>query len=70
MNNELLIVKLFWPSILGISHSLPLCYYLQKAPVMKGFVRGVSKLTGYVVRMVDAESCVLTYVTQVDFKGM
>ena len=44
--------------------------FLQKAPVMKGFVRGVSKLTGYVVRMVDAESCVLTYVSQVDFKGI
>ncbi|KAL8562216.1 hypothetical protein ACOMHN_005201 [Nucella lapillus] len=40
-----------------------------KQPVKKGTIRGVSFLTGYLIRHVDQKSCQLTYVSQSDPKG-
>ncbi|XP_076468257.1 START domain-containing protein 10-like [Babylonia areolata] len=40
-----------------------------KRPTKKGVIRGVSFLTGYLVRHVDHKSCQLTYVSQCDPKG-
>ena len=43
--------------------------YFQKYPQKKGFIRGISYLTGYVVRQLDAQKCQFTYVSQSDPRG-
>ena len=46
-------------------------YFLfQKCPPKKGFIRGVSYLTGYLVGKLDGTKCQFTYVSQSDPKGM
>ena len=42
---------------------------LQKRPVKKGVIRGVSFLTGYLIHPLGDQSCRLTYVSQSDPKG-
>jgi hypothetical protein len=45
-------------------------YFLfQKCPPKKGFIRGVSYLTGYLVGKLDGTKCQFTYVSQSDPKG-
>ena len=44
-------------------------FIFQKIPVRKGFVRGISHLTGYVIRPLGERSCQLNYVTQSDPRG-
>ncbi|KAK7097299.1 START domain-containing protein 10-like [Littorina saxatilis] len=40
-----------------------------KRPVKKGMIRGISFLTGYLIRHVDDTTCQLTYVAQSDPRG-
>lgn len=42
---------------------------LQKALPKKGYIRGVSYLTGYLVRKMEGNKCQFTYVSQSDPKG-
>lgn len=40
-----------------------------KAPPKRGYIRGISYLTGYLVRKMDGNKCQFTYVSQSDPKG-
>lgn len=42
----------------------------NSAPVDKNYVRGDVKVGGYVIEKVDDKQCTVTYVVQVDLKGM
>ena len=52
-----------------LAQNLTLGLLFQKRPVKKGVIRGISFLTGYLIRHIDAKSCQLTYVSQSDPKG-
>ncbi|XP_035681930.1 START domain-containing protein 10-like [Branchiostoma floridae] len=41
----------------------------QKVPPKKGFVRGISLLSGYLIRPLTSDSCHFTYLTQMDPRG-
>ncbi|KAK3100725.1 hypothetical protein FSP39_024311 [Pinctada imbricata] len=48
-----------------INHSVN---YKEK-PIRKGFIRGISYLTGYLIRKQDNQTCQFTYVAQSDPRG-
>ena len=41
----------------------------QQYPPKKGFIRGISYFTGYLVRRIDDRRCQLTYISQSDPRG-
>ncbi|XP_046563160.1 START domain-containing protein 10-like [Haliotis rubra] len=41
----------------------------EKCPPRKGFIRGISYFTGYMIRKLDNDRCQLTYISQSDPKG-
>ena len=43
--------------------------FLQSCPPKKGFIRGISYMTGYLIRTIDDSRCQFTYVAQSDPKG-
>lgn len=43
--------------------------FWQSMPIRKGYVRGISYVTGYLIREQGAQKCQFTYVSQSDPRG-